>query len=71
MVARTVVLGPELDWLPDDTEESLVGTILHQQVIVSTVNSVTRLNRQRNMGWVIGHQLMMVVPRQDGGRPIS
>jgi Uma2 family endonuclease len=69
MVARTIVLGPELDWLPDDTEESLVGTILHQQVIVSTVNSVTRIIRQRNLGWVIGNQLMLVVPREGGGRP--
>lgn len=69
MVARTIALGADLDWLPDDTEESLVGTILHQRVIVSTVNSVSRFNQQRNMGWVIGNQLMLLVPRQDRDRP--
>jgi hypothetical protein len=45
MGARAIELGADLDWLPDDTEESLMGTILHQQVIVSTVTSLTRLNR--------------------------
>jgi Uma2 family endonuclease len=69
MIAHTIALGPELDWLPDDTWESLVGTIRHQQIVVSTVNSVSRFNQQRNMGWVIGNQLMLHVPRQDRDRP--
>ncbi len=46
MVTRLIALEPDLDWLEDDTEESLLGTMWHQRVIVSTVNSLTRYNRQ-------------------------
>ena len=69
MVTRTIALGPELDWLEDDTEESLLGTMWHQRIIVSTVNSLTRYNRQAERGWIIGNQLMLIIPRQSGARP--
>jgi Uma2 family endonuclease len=65
-VARGGLLGPELDWLPDDTEEALLGSMLHQRVIVSDVNSLTRYSKRENLGWRIGNQLKLVIPRESG-----
>lgn len=66
---KGVLLGPELDWLPDDTEEALLGSMLHQRVIVSDVNSLTRYSKRANLGWRIGNQLKLVIPREGGRRP--
>jgi Uma2 family endonuclease len=68
MVVNAVVLGPELDWLPDDTEEALLGSMLHQRVIVSDVNSLTRYSKRANLGWRIGNQLKLIIPRASGER---
>jgi len=35
VIARTFTLGHEFDMLPDDTEETLVGSSLHQAAIVA------------------------------------
>jgi hypothetical protein len=66
MVANAVRLGPEFDLLPDDTEEALLGSMLHQRVIVSDVNSLTRYSKRENLGWRIGNQLKLIIPREDG-----
>jgi Uma2 family endonuclease len=71
MVAHMVVLGPEFDLLPDDTEEALLGSMIHQGVIVSSVNSLGRVNRRERRGWAIGNQLKLIIPRQPGQRPYS
>jgi Uma2 family endonuclease len=68
VVLHMVALGPEFDLLPDDTEEALSGSMLHQRVIVSDVNSLTRYSKRANLGWRIGNQLKLVIPRA-GGRP--
>ena len=67
-VAKGVLLSPDLDWLPDDTEEALLGSMLHQRVIVSEVNSLTRYSKRENLGWKIGNQLRLVIPRESGER---
>jgi Uma2 family endonuclease len=67
-VAKGVLLSPDLDWLPDDTAESLLGSMLHQRVIVSEVNSLTRYSKRENLGWKIGNQLRLVIPRASGER---
>jgi Uma2 family endonuclease len=69
MVVNAVVLGPELDWLPDDTEEALLGSMLHQRVIVSDVNSLTRYSKRANLGWKIGNQLRLIIPREGRAQP--
>lgn len=69
MVLKMVALGAEFDTLPDDTEEALLGSMLHQRVIVSGVNSLTRASRRGNLGWKIGNQLKLIIPREGGGRP--
>jgi Uma2 family endonuclease len=68
MVANAVMLGPEFDLLPDDTEEALLGSMLHQRVIVSDVNSLTRYSKRANLGWRIGNQLKLIIPREGDGR---
>ena len=69
MVLKMVALGAEFDALPDDTEEALLGSMLHQRVIVSDVNSLTRVSKRGNRGWKIGNQLKLIIPREGGGRP--
>ena len=67
-VAPGVLLGPEFAQLIDDTEEALLGSMLHQRVIVSGVNSLTRHGKRSGLGWKIGNQLKLVIPRARGGR---
>jgi len=67
-VAPGVLLGPEFDRLTDDTEEALLGSMLHQRVIVSDVNSLTRYSKRAGLGWKIGNQLKLVIPRESGER---
>lgn len=69
MVTQMVALGPEFALLPDDTEEALMGSMLHQRVIVGTVNSATRHSRRNDLGWKIGNQLKLIIPREHGLRP--
>src|SRR5262249_50450761 len=40
-----------------------------QRVIVSDVNSLTRYSRRAGLGWKIGNQLKLVIPRASGERP--
>jgi Uma2 family endonuclease len=68
MVTRMIALGPELDWLPDDTEESLVGTSIHQAVIVILDTCLNYFRRRAGLPWFVGNQLTLIIPRQ-GGRP--
>jgi Uma2 family endonuclease len=68
VVLHMVALGPEFDLLPDDTEEALLGSMLHQRVLVSDVNSLTRYSKRENLGWQIGNQLKLIIPRESGER---
>jgi Uma2 family endonuclease len=64
MVTRTIALGPELDWLPDDTEESLLGTSIHQAVIVILDTCLNYFRRRAGLPWFVGNQLKLIIPRQ-------
>jgi len=64
MVTRTITLGPELDWLPDDTEESLVGTSIHQAVIVILDTCLNYFRRRAGLPWFVGNQLKLIIPRE-------
>lgn len=64
MVTRApVILGPEFAGLPDDTEETLVGSSLHQGAIVALYSSLTLCGPERGLPWFVGNQLTMVIPR--------
>ena len=67
MVARALGLGPELDWLPDDTEEAILGTSTHQTVIVGLDHFLTYVRHLFGLSCFIGNQLRLIIPRQGGG----
>ena len=68
MVTDQIALGRAFDHLPDDTEESLLGTPLHQLVIVTLFDSLSRHRRRNGLPWFVGNQLRMRIPR-GAGRP--
>jgi Uma2 family endonuclease len=67
MVTYRIALGPELDWLPDDTEEALLGTTSHQGAIVILDTGVNYHKRRNKLPWLIGNQLKLIIPRRGGG----
>lgn len=69
MVTRHFTLGPEFDLAPDDTEETLVGSTAHQGAIVALTTSLTICGERRNLPWLVGNQLTVVVPRERGKPP--
>lgn len=69
MVADQIALGTAFDHLLDDTEESLLGTPLHQLVIVTLFDSLTRHSRRNALPWVVGNQLRIRIPRGPGRPP--
>ena len=66
MVAIARGLGPEFDWLLDDTEESLLGASDHQWAIVCLVVSATYYRDRERLPWFIGNQLALAIPRHRG-----
>jgi Uma2 family endonuclease len=69
MVTHEIALGPEFDFLPDDTEESLLGTPLHQLVIVTLFNSLMRFARRTGLPWFVGNQTKLLLPRRGARVP--
>jgi Uma2 family endonuclease len=68
MVTHPIVLGPEFDHIPDDTEETLVGSHAHQGAIVTAVDGLQICASRRNLPWFIGNQIFLLVPQ--AGRTI-
>ncbi len=67
MALRTdqgLVVEPE--WLPDDTEEDLVGSSLHQLAITTLYDSLRLVGPERDLPWCVGDQLTLVIPRPNG-----
>ena len=66
MVTQVVALGPEFDHLPDDTEETLGGATSHQDSINLLYDSLILCGPDRGLPWLVGNQLMLLIPRQVG-----
>jgi Uma2 family endonuclease len=69
MVARTRVLDAAFDFMPDDTEETLVGASPHQDSIYILYDGLLICGPDRGLPWFVGNQLTMVIPRRQG-RPM-
>ena len=69
MVTYQLFLGPELDWLLDDTEEALLGTSVHQYTITNLYGDLTSYRDDAGLPWFIGNQLKLIIPRRDGRPP--
>lgn len=63
MIVQTVALGPEFDTLRDDSEETRVGTSLHQGAITTLYNSLYLCGPRHGLPWFVGNQLRIVIPR--------
>jgi Uma2 family endonuclease len=67
VITRTFALGPEFDTLPNDTEETLVGSSLHQAAIVALYTSLQQCGPRRGLPWFVGNQIKLIIPREGGG----
>lgn len=68
MLTRSFALDPRFDHMPDDTEETLVGSTLHQGAITVLASGLNLCGPRRGHPWLIGNQLRMIIPRE-GSRP--
>jgi hypothetical protein len=62
----SVQRSPTYRWLPDDTEESILGAEWHQDAISSLCNGLRDVARQGGQPWHVGHQLTLVAWHPDG-----
>jgi Uma2 family endonuclease len=69
MVAYPIVLSAAFNTVPDDTEESLVGTAGHQGTIHVTYDGILICARRRNLPWFIGNQLFLLVLQEGRDQP--
>lgn len=65
MVMHPIVLGPEFDNVPDDTEETLAGSHLHQGAIVTAVDGLQICATRRDLPWFVGNRIVLLI-RQEG-----
>ena len=61
MVTYPIVLGPEFDAIPDDTEETLVGSHLHQGAIDTAFDGLRICAKRRDLPWFVGNQLTLLI----------
>lgn len=69
-IERTIALGPEFAVLADDTEESILGSSLHQGAITVLHDSLDACGRGRGLPWFVGNQIRILIPR-NGGRLLT
>ena len=55
-------------WLPDDTEESVVGADWHQEAITNLWSGLRDVARGQGWPWHVGNQLTLVAWHPDGTR---
>lgn len=55
MVTQPIILGPEFATLPDDTEESLMGSALHQETIVTLYDGLQICAARQGLPWFVGN----------------
>jgi Uma2 family endonuclease len=68
MTIQVSLLSPEFDLFEDDTEETLVGSSIHQGAITVAVQSIDDCAIEHGLPWFVGNQITLVMPRQ-GDRP--
>jgi Uma2 family endonuclease len=61
---QMIILGPEFAELTDDTEESILGSSLHQGAITTLDDGLNACGPQRGLPWFVGNQIRMIIHRQ-------
>ena len=69
MVTHPIALGTEFDSIPDDTEESLMGSAIHQGAIVTAFDGLRICAARRKLPWFVGNQQTLLIPREDRRLP--
>ncbi len=69
MVTYPITLGTEFDVIPDDTEESLRGSAIHQGAIVTAFDGLRICATRRDLPWFVGNQQTLLIPREDRRLP--
>ncbi len=69
MVTYPITLGTEFDVIPDDTEESLMGSAIHQGAIVTAFDGLRICATRRDLPWFVGNQQTLLIPREDRRLP--
>jgi Uma2 family endonuclease len=71
MTIQVSLLGPEFDIFEDDTEETLVGSSIHQGAITTACQGIEACASEDDLPWFVGNQLTIVMPRQGDRPPIQ
>src|SRR5579859_7380513 len=58
--------SPTYRWLPDDTEESIVGAEWHQDAISSLCNGLREVARTHGWPWHVANQVTFLAWHPDG-----
>ncbi len=69
MVTHATVLGPEFDTIPDDTEDSLMGSAGHQDTIHVIYDGVRLCAVRRDEPWFVGNQLFLLILQEGRNLP--
>src|SRR5689334_1807234 len=69
-----VYIAPTLpipEWLPDDTEDSIVGVEWHQEAIGALAYALRAVKLRRNATWGVCEQVELSGLRRSSGRPYA
>ena len=69
MVTPASLLGPEFDTVPDDTEESLIGSAGHQEAIHTLYSGLRLCAVRRKVPWFIGTKLFLLILQEGRNLP--
>jgi Uma2 family endonuclease len=69
-LTQSRTLGPQFAALADDTEESILGSSLHQGAITTLHDGLDACGHGRGLPWFVGNQIRMVILRA-GARAAS
>jgi len=69
-IEQRIALGPQFAVLADDTEESILGSSLHQGAITVLHDSLDACGQGRGLPWFVGNQIRVLIPRS-GGRLLT
>ena len=62
-LGQSLTLGPQFAELADDTEESILGSSLHQGAITTLHDGLDACGHGRGLPWFVGNQIRMVILR--------
>ena len=69
MVTYPIVLGREFDSIPDDTEESILGSVIHQDAIGTATDGLRISAARRGLPWFVSNQQFLLIPAEDRAMP--